>query len=98
MSFDLYLCSALISCFREARSKYNVEFLVGFEAEFILLKSTRPIEAVNHHAWSSADGFPAGKVGTIAVEEIADAVQASGLELQMYHAEAAPGQVGEPLY
>lgn len=82
-----------MSCFREAYDAHKIDFLVGFEAEFILLKSTRPIEAANHHAWSTADGFPSGKVATIVVEEIADVIQESGLELQMYHAEAAPGQV-----
>lgn len=36
--------------------------------------------------------LPAGAVETIVLEEIASALDVGGIELQMYHAEAAPGQ------
>ncbi|KIL59817.1 hypothetical protein M378DRAFT_168822 [Amanita muscaria Koide BX008] len=77
---------------KEAKTISNVDFLVGFESEFILLKSTQPIDAVNYHNWTASEGLPSGKIETVVLEEIADAVQASGIELQMYHPEAAPGQ------
>ncbi|KAF8635152.1 hypothetical protein AX15_000530 [Amanita polypyramis BW_CC] len=77
---------------KEAKTESNVDFLVGFETEFILLTSTEPVEAVNYHAWTTSEGFPSGHAETLALEEIADAIQNSGIELQMYHAEAAPGQ------
>jgi glutamine synthetase len=66
---------------------------VGFETEFILLKSTDPVEAVNNHGWSNSAATASGTKEALVLEEIADALQASGVELQMYHAEAAPGQV-----
>lgn len=66
---------------------------MGFETEFILLKSTSPIDAVNYHGWSNSPALPSGSVEAKVLHEIAEAIQASGIELQMYHAEAAPGQV-----
>lgn len=71
----------------------GVEFLVGIETEFILLKSTDPIEAVNDHPWSVSAALPTGSAESVVMEEIADALETSGIELLMYHAEAAPGQV-----
>ena len=77
---------------REA-SKRRVSFLVGFEIEFILLKSTLPdAEPTGTHDWSATASIYIGSTGAIVLEEIADALQAGGIELQMYHAEAAPGQ------
>ena len=71
----------------------GVRFLVGFETEFILLKSTNPIEAVNYYGWSNSPALPSGSVEAKVLQEIAEALEKSGIELQMYHAEAAPGQV-----
>ena len=77
---------------REA-SKRGISFLTGFEIEFILLKSTLPeAEAISIHDWSTTASIYAGSAGATVLEEIADALQAGGVELQMYHAEAAPGQ------
>jgi len=70
----------------------GVEFLVGVETEFILLKSTDPVEAVNDAPWSASRGLLSGSVAEKCLEDIADALQYGGIELQMYHAEAAPGQ------
>ena len=70
----------------------GVEFLVGFESEFILLKNTMPIEAVNPHGWCDAAAFQSGTIETQVLKEITDCLKASGVELQMYHSEAAPGQ------
>jgi glutamine synthetase len=71
----------------------GVEFLVGVETEFILLKSTSPIEAVSDGPWSASRALPSGSVAATCLEDIADALQFGDIELLMYHAEAAPGQV-----
>jgi len=67
----------------------DVEFLVGFECEFILLKSTNPIQPSSFHHRI----IPTGSVDSQILREIADGIQESGIELQVYHAESAPGQV-----
>ena len=69
-----------------------MDFLVGFESEFILLLKDS-LKAVNSQSFATTAKLPSGKDETIVLEEIADAIQASGIELQMYHPEAAPGQV-----
>jgi glutamine synthetase len=71
----------------------GVEFLIGVETEFILLKSTDPITPVAYASWSASRALLSGSVAEKCLEEIADALQHGGIELQMYHAEAAPGQV-----
>jgi glutamine synthetase len=74
-------------------STAGYSFLVGAETEFTLLKSIEPeIVPVDHHDWSRSSATFAGSVGSKVLEEIADALQAAGLELEMYHAEAGPGQ------
>lgn len=77
---------------RNAKEKSGVEFLVGFETEFILLKNANPVEPVNRHGWSIAQAFASGTTEAQVLEEIADALVAANVELQQYHAEAAPGQ------
>lgn len=71
----------------------GVEFLVGVETEFILLTSTDPITAVNNAPWSASRGLLSGSVAEKCLEDIADALQRGGIDLLMYHSEAAPGQV-----
>ncbi|KAJ7678496.1 hypothetical protein B0H17DRAFT_1161305 [Mycena rosella] len=70
----------------------GTEFLVGFETEFILLKSTDPVEPVNIHDFSASAGLLAGSTEATVLQEVADAIKASGIVLEMFHAEAAPGQ------
>ena len=71
-----------------------MSYLVGFESEFILLSATKPkIVPVNEADWSVSSKMPSGAVETIVMEEIALKLGEAGIELQMYHAEAAPGQV-----
>ncbi|KAI8986824.1 FLU1-II [Trametes punicea] len=78
---------------REARQKSGVSFLVGVESEFILLNETSPVPRyVNHADWSCSAKTRTGSVETTVLEEIARCLVAAGIELQMYHAEAAPGQ------
>ena len=74
-------------------TSYNAAFLVGFESEFILLRSTNPIEAVNTHGYSISSALASGSKETEVMEEIAQGLVDSGVELMMYHSEAAPGQV-----
>ncbi|KAI0318088.1 glutamine synthetase/guanido kinase [Amylostereum chailletii] len=91
--YDVALCprSQLKKVVEDARAA-GVEFLVGIETEFILLKSTDPIEGVNEYPWSTTAAIPSGSDVAKCLEEIADALQTSGIEVLMYHAEAAPGQ------
>lgn len=78
-----------------ARSAAGVSYLVGFESEFILLSATSPkIVPVNTADWSVSSKMPSGTVESRVMEEIAVCLDEAGIELQMYHAEAAPGQVG----
>ena len=73
----------------------GAEFLVGIETEFILLKSTDPIEAANDAPWSASCGFPSGSDEGKCLEEIAEALRTGEIDLLMYHFEGAPGQVRE---
>lgn len=79
--------------FRNARDQAKINFLVGFETEFVLLSSTKPITAVNDYGWSTSNALPSGQAETIVMREIAEGLLEAGIELQMYHAEACPGQV-----
>ena len=78
---------------REAKTASDVDFLVGFETEFILLKSTDSIEPISIHAWTSADALRSGSASTTVVADMVHTLELSGIEVQMYHGEAAPGQV-----
>ena len=51
-----------------------------------------PIEAINPHGWCNSPALPTGTKEYQILEEIAESLSLSGVELQMYHAEAAPGQ------
>ncbi|KAF8505219.1 glutamine synthetase guanido kinase [Gautieria morchelliformis] len=77
---------------REAKSVYATEFLVGFESEFILLKSTNPVVPSNVHQWSATSGLLVGSLEAKVMHDIAEALKASGIPPLMLHAEAAPGQ------
>ncbi|KAF8873768.1 hypothetical protein BD779DRAFT_1705403 [Infundibulicybe gibba] len=92
LKVDLCPRTTLLRVVSDAKRNLGVDFLVGVESEFILLKSVSPLEAVNEHGWSNAQALSTGTLETQAMQEIADALQEAGIELQMYHAEAAPGQ------
>ena len=66
---------------------------MGFETEVIFLKSTDPLEPANEYGWSESPAICAGTIEAKALEEIANTLEEADIELQMYHAEAAPGQV-----
>ncbi|KAJ6577397.1 hypothetical protein B0H19DRAFT_557896 [Mycena capillaripes] len=76
----------------EIKQSHKTEFLIGFETEFILLKSTDPVEASNIHDWSASAGLLSGSIEAVILQEIADAIRACGIPLEMFHPEAAPGQ------
>lgn len=79
---------------QRAQDEAGVSYLVGFESEFILLSATKPqIVPVNEADWSVSSKLPSGSVEARVLEEIAEKLAEAGIELQMYHAEAAPGQV-----
>ncbi|KAF7297573.1 1,2-dihydroxy-3-keto-5-methylthiopentene dioxygenase [Mycena kentingensis (nom. inval.)] len=74
------------------KHEYGTDFIIGFESEFILLSSQQPVTASNLHHFAASAALFAGSREAIVLEEIADAVTASGIKLEMIHAEAAPGQ------
>ncbi|KAJ2935070.1 hypothetical protein H1R20_g2074, partial [Candolleomyces eurysporus] len=92
-SYDISLCprTLLKRITGDAKTQSGIDFLVGFETEFILVdKKTH--QPVNQHNWSCSPALYTGSVETVVLQEIADALVADGIELQMYHAEGAPGQ------
>ncbi|EJD07922.1 glutamine synthetase/guanido kinase [Fomitiporia mediterranea MF3/22] len=93
-SFEATFCprALLRRIVEHVRKTEGVEFLIGFETEVIFLSSVNPIQAVNDYGWSETSAILAGTPEAKALEEIADAFEYAGIELQMYHAEAAPGQ------
>nr|GAT45763.1 glutamine synthetase guanidokinase [Mycena chlorophos] len=74
------------------KDDFGIQFLIGFESEFILLKSTDPVEPAHEHQFSASEGMLAGSTEAAAMEAIGDAITAAGISLEMFHAEAAPGQ------
>ncbi len=76
-----------------AKRDASVEFLVGFETEFILLKSTRPIGGAHEHLYAACNGLLTGSVESRILREISDSLIGGGVDVSMYHPEAAPGQV-----
>ncbi|KAI0777535.1 FLU1-II [Trametes elegans] len=78
---------------RDAQEKAGVSFLVGVESEFILVRATEPEPVFACAAdWSCSAKTRTGSTESAILEEIARDLLAAGIELQMYHAEAAPGQ------
>jgi glutamine synthetase len=71
------------------------ELLVGSEVEFTLLSSTNPIVPVNDQGWSLSSALYSGSPAITVMDEIAEAMEISGLELQMYHSEGGMGQVSQ---
>ncbi|KAI4520888.1 hypothetical protein K525DRAFT_239764 [Schizophyllum commune Loenen D] len=92
-SVELDLCPrTILKRVLESAKESEAKFLIGVEHEFVLLKSVDPVEPINYGDWTTTGGLPSGSVEATVLQEIADSVQASGIELQLYHVEAAPGQ------
>ena len=51
-----------------------------------------PIEPANQHGYGNSPALPTGTKEYQILEEIAECLSLSGVELQMYHSEGAPGQ------
>ncbi|TCD61518.1 hypothetical protein EIP91_008299 [Steccherinum ochraceum] len=77
---------------REAQTTAGVRFLAGVEHEFILLTTTSPATAINSADWAVSSKLPSGSTEAKVLQEIARLLEAASIEVQMYHAEAAPGQ------
>ncbi|OSD07879.1 FLU1-II protein [Trametes coccinea BRFM310] len=93
LTVDICPRTILQKIVREAHEKAGVSFLVGVESEFILMSATSPAPVyVNNADWSCSAKTRTGSVETKVLEEIARCLIDAGIELQMYHAEAAPGQ------
>ncbi|KIY72428.1 glutamine synthetase/guanido kinase [Cylindrobasidium torrendii FP15055 ss-10] len=94
-SIDTTMCprGLLRSALNRARDEAGVEFLCGFEPEFMLLKSTtNPKEGVNYHHFCHSSGLLAGSKEETILREVVDSLIDGGVEVTLYHAEAAPGQ------
>ena len=72
---------------------FGIEFLVGVETEFTLLKSTDPIERINMSAYGGSSALITGSTAATVLEEIVRALKVCGIEVIMYHSEASGGQV-----
>ncbi|EIW55884.1 FLU1-II [Trametes versicolor FP-101664 SS1] len=93
LAVDLCPRTLLARLVQEAQEKAGVSFLVGVESEFILMRAdTSELDFLNDAGWSCSAKTRTGSVETVVLEEIARDLIAAGVELQMYHAEAAPGQ------
>lgn len=73
---------------------------MGIETEVIFLKSAGPPVGVNEYGWSKLAAILGGSAEAQTLEEtvIMDTLEEVGIELQMYHAEAAPAQVSTFLF
>lgn len=45
------------------------------------------------HGWSASSGILAGSKGAEIMEEIADSLRQSGIKVELFHPEAAPGKL-----
>ena len=79
----------------EARTKAGVEFVVGFETEFTLLRSTAPPvtqDVLTDYGTTSTYRITVEESKTLL--DIGKNMQLAGVSVQKLHSEAAPGQVG----
>ncbi|KLO07860.1 glutamine synthetase/guanido kinase [Schizopora paradoxa] len=93
-SFSSKLCarSKVRDIVDDAFSEHGISFMMGFETEVIFLSSASSVTPVHDYSWSETSAMLAGRPETLAVQEIADALETAGIVLDMYHAEGAPGQ------
>ncbi|KAI1466175.1 glutamine synthetase/guanido kinase [Daldinia caldariorum] len=89
----------------KAAAEQGLEFLLGFEVEFLVLERNPAASATSldryqtlrsdGHSWSVSRAFADwGRAGSFstAVDEILDALDAAGIDVDQFHAENAPGQ------
>ncbi|KZT32200.1 glutamine synthetase/guanido kinase [Sistotremastrum suecicum HHB10207 ss-3] len=83
---------------RTAKEELGIQFLAGFETEFILTLSsseTSPTGAplpVNPYGWNESKAARSGTLELAVMEEICECLLKMGVEVLYWHAEAAPGQ------
>ncbi len=65
--------------------------------EFVLLESTNPVRPSNVYQPSEVKGLLTGSPEAQILEEIADALMESGIQVETYHPEDDPGQVRSSL-
>lgn len=93
------LCArtALQQAVANSIDKGGLEFEIGFEIEFMLLKRNPESDALeflpasNGHNWCSARALDHAVAGTI-IEEAIEQLAAAGVYIEMAHAESAQGQ------
>ncbi|KAK7947116.1 uncharacterized protein PG986_011437 [Apiospora aurea] len=104
---ETLLCprTLLRSVVDKARASQGLTFLLGFEIEFVVMERNQapgaqerfqPLRNDDGHAWAVAralaDTGRPGSFNTVLDGELADALDAAGIEIEQYHAESAPGQ------
>ncbi|EIN09194.1 glutamine synthetase/guanido kinase [Punctularia strigosozonata HHB-11173 SS5] len=92
---DSALCPrALLKRVCDQATAQGVTFLIGFEIQFALLSSTNPITPVNEADWCVSRGLASGSPELKTLTAIAIALRDTGIELQTFHSELLPGQMG----
>ncbi|CAZ79317.1 unnamed protein product [Tuber melanosporum] len=75
---------------RRAKEEHKVDFLIGWETEVVFLNKTDLEAASKTHAWSTSRSLHNRCL--TALEQIVDALEASGIEVLLFHPESAPSQ------
>ncbi|KAI1340385.1 glutamine synthetase [Xylariaceae sp. FL0016] len=85
----------------EEAASHDMSFLVGFEVEFVIMErgaeSPQDYHTLSNdgHAWAMARTLSDwGREGSFAtaIDEILDTLEKADIEIEQFHAEAAPGQ------
>jgi glutamine synthetase len=79
----------------EAATQTSTQFLIGFETEFIFLRVKGDDRLVpgNDHPWCDSRAMLTGSPEAQALEGIVEILEDAGICVEMFHAEAAAGQV-----
>ncbi|CAG8634076.1 5665_t:CDS:10 [Funneliformis mosseae] len=95
--YPVCLRSCLKNIVELARKEFGIDFLVGIESEFLLLRggnaNHQPYQpnAVDNTVYCAAAAYR--DFSTIqTIEQILDALQDQNIELEQFHPESAPGQ------
>ncbi|PWW71963.1 glutamine synthetase/guanido kinase [Tuber magnatum] len=75
---------------QRAKGENKVDFLIGWETEVVFLNKTDLGAVSRTHAWSTARSLHNHCLK--ALEQIVDALEASGIEVLLFHPESAPSQ------
>ncbi|KAK6839170.1 glutamine synthetase-like protein [Apiospora arundinis] len=80
-----------------AKSTQGLEFLMGFEIEFVVLERNTEPGATEKYRTMQTDGHAWAVARVLAgmasiLDEMADCLEEAGISIEQYHAESAPGQ------